>query len=151
MARKTPKPRVWEQLAPSTRKRYLSKGRSLGQTEAQVKAHYLAGGNMSAYRGHRKHAGASERQWSNMVRAAKQARLDEDGDLEAILESLLSKGLTPQWIILKLREKEDSRDSYRSTLARELRKKGVDTGWQPGRRRYHARLQYADIEIYYYH
>lgn len=147
------KPRRWESLADSTRKRYLAKGRTLGQTEAQVKAHYLSGGDMSAYRGHRKHAGASERQWSAMVRAAKAARLDEDttGDMTVILESLLAKGYKPAWIVSKLTEKKDSRDTYRSDLARKLRKQRIDAGWQPGRRRYHKRDQPADIELYYYH
>lgn len=151
MARKAPKPRVWEQLATSTRERYVSKGKALGQSEAQTKAHYVGGGDMSAYRGHRKHAGASERQWAAMKKAAKQSWLDEDGDIDTILESLLSKGLKPGWIIVRLNEKRGSRVTYRTAFARAVRKKGIDAGWQPGRRRYHARLQYADIEIFYYH
>lgn len=143
----------WDQLAASTRKRYLSKGKTLGQTEPQVKAYYESGGDMSAYRGHRKRPGTSERQWSAMVAAAKRAKLDQDtnGHYDVILESLLAKGFTPSWIIDKLDEKADSRGTYRSTAARALRKQSVDAGWQPGRKRYHRRNVIADIELFYYH
>lgn len=85
--------------------------------------------------------------------AARAARLDEDveSDMGAILESLLTKGYSYDWILTKLDEKKESRDTYRSNPARILRHQGIDAGWQPGRRRYHKRAQPADIELFYYH
>lgn len=147
------KPRNWASLKPSTQKRYLGKGRALGQTEAQVQAHYTGGGNMGAHRGHRQHAGASERQWGALIQAAKHAKLDEDvdGPMEAILENVLSKGFTPAWILHTLAEKAESRDTYRSKLARVQRTKSIAAGWEPGRGRYQRRNLVADIELYYYH
>ena len=79
--------------------------------------------------------------------------MDEDttGDYTVVLESLLTKGFTPQWILDRLAEKKDSRDRYRSAIARGLRKRGSDAGWQPGRGRYKKRILVADIELYFYH
>jgi hypothetical protein len=111
---------------------------------------------MSLYRGHAKHAGASERQWATMVRLSKRARMDEDPPAEnitTVLESLLAKGFKPSWIIARLEEKIDSRDTYRSRAAKLLRQQfpNEDYGYNPGRRRYYGRNFYADIELFYYH
>ena len=146
------KRRIWDQLAASTRKRYISKGKALGQSERQVKQYYESGGNMGAYRGHKPHAGASERQWAAMVAAAKVAQLNQDGDITLILENLLAKGFKPAWITAKLNEKRESRGAYRSPINRALRRAGnKDAGREPGRSRYYKRTHPADIEIYYYH
>lgn len=146
-------PRNWQRLAASTRQKYLSRGRTLGMTPAQVEQYYLTGGDMRVFRGHRPHPGASERQWSAMLWAARAARLNEDveGDWRIVLENLLAKGFTPTWIIERLEEKRDSRDTYRSVLARQQRKRNDPAGWAPGRPRYFKRTSPADIEIYYYH
>lgn len=145
--------RNWDRLKQSTRDRYLAKGRKQGLTAEQVKSTYLSGVPLGEWRGHRPHPGASERQWSAMVRAAKQAHLPEDvdGDYTIVLESLLAKGYKPAWILKKLAEKRDSRDTYRSSAARIARAKGKSVGWDPGRPRYFARALPADIELYYYH
>ena len=145
--------RSWETLSESTRKRYLSKGRSLGQSAAEVIRLYESGGNMSAHRGHPSRAGGvSERMWTRLRAAARRARLQQDGDVSDILESLLGKGFKPQWILDKLDEKEESRDAYRNPFNRMLRNAGQrNAGIQPGNDRYHQRIQYADIELFYYH
>lgn len=145
--------RPWDQLAESTRKRYIAKGKRLGLSPAQVQAHHAAGQPMGAFRGHAPKPGASERQWGAMLAAAKAARLHEDVDypISVILESLLVKGYKPEWIIRKLVEKKESRDTYRSKTAHQLRKSGDKRGWDPGRPRYFTRDIRADIEIFWYH
>lgn len=146
--------RSWDALAASTRKRYLSKGRSLGQTAAEVQRLYESGGNMSVYRGHpARPGGVSERMWTRLRTAAKRARLERDGNVSDILDSLLSKGFKSTWILRKLEEKEDSRDTYLAPHNRMLRRTRInpDAGKQPGQRRYFGRPQYADIELFYYH
>lgn len=145
------KPRVWERLSDTTRKRYISKGRSLDQTPEQVRAYYESGGTMGAYRGHKPHYGASERQWSAMLAAARRSRLDEDGNTTQILENLLAKGFKPNWIVHQLDLKADSRDAYRSPLNRAKRKAKRGAGREPGASRYKRRVLIADVEIYWYH
>ena len=150
-------PRRWDRLAASTQRRYLSAGRKQGLTPQQIQQHYESGGSVSAWRGHRQHAGASERQWRKLKAAAKRAELDKDvdnpGDVDNILESLLSKGLTVDFILQKLGEKHDSRTIYRSWLKRRQRNERPfdDAGYNPGRQRYNGRVTHADIELYYYH
>lgn len=160
MARQ-PKPRVWANLAESTRKRYLASGRKQNLTAQQVQQHYESGGNMAVFRGHPSHHGLSERQWAKLRRAANAARLGGDhpddwpGTNSAfvthVLDSLLAKGFTYNQILDWLIEKRESRATYRSTLARAQRSQGIDAGSQPGRNRYYARNTYADIEVFYYH
>jgi hypothetical protein len=149
------RPRVWGNLSATTRKRYLGSGASQGLTEAATIRLYESGANLGVFRGHRPHPGASERQWSAMLAAAARARLEEDTEGEpvsTILDSLLSKGLKPNWIIKTLDEKADSRDIYRSRINRARRRAGDKTaGTEPGRSRYLRRTQYADVEIYWYH
>lgn len=147
------RPRNWAKLKPSTRDRYLAKGRKQGLTPAQTEQLYMSGAPLGEFRGHRPRPGASERQWARMVQAAKAARLNEDveGDFRIVLESLLAKGYKPAWIIRKLEEKKESRDTYRSPAAGVLRKQGKAAGWEPGRSRFFKRDQPADIELYYYH
>lgn len=152
------RPRRWENLSPSTRKRYASKGRTLGQTEAQVKSFYESGGRMSVYRGHPTRPGnVSERMWTKMRAAAKASRmqrgLDEGSNISDVLESLLGKGFKPQWIIDRLIEQKESRDTYLSPTARYMRRINPhqDAGYQPGRSRFHNRVMHADIELFYYH
>jgi hypothetical protein len=90
-----------------------------------------------------------------MMRLAKASELGSEREPpvppDVILESLLSKGFTPDTILQWLREKKDSRDTYRSPVNRALRHRGIDAGYQPGRARYHNRDTYADIEVFYYH
>lgn len=169
------KPRVWERLSDTTRKRYISKGRSLNQTPEQVRAYYESGGTMGAYRGHKPHYGASERQWAAMVAAARAAGLHQDAEgyytnerkhilspratiigrqfITTTLENMLGKGFKPRWIIARLREKKDSRDTYHTAIKTAIRNRdrNDDRGYQPGRARYHARPLIADVEIYWYH
>ena len=154
--------RVWERLAEATRKRYVARGKSMGQSEAQVRAHYESGGSMATYRGHPPRYGVGERMWTRLRKEAKKAELDKDladpdthtsGDVTIVLVSLLSKGFSPQWILDRLAEKQDSRSTYRSRAAKLLRKQfpKMDWGWDPGRKRFYRRTLIADIELYYYH
>lgn len=153
MAR-APKRRLWTRLKESTRRDYLRRGKAQGLTEQQIIALYESGGNVSALRGHKRRMGISERQWTNLRKAALKAQLDKDlesGDVNEVLESLLMKGFKYEWILRNLETKEDSRSEYRSFIRRAMRRNHMDDGWEPGRTRYHNRNQMADIELYYYH
>lgn len=148
------KPRNWTLLAASTQKRYTNKGAKQGLTPAQVEAAYMSGRPLGDWRGHPKRPHASERQWGQLVKAAKAADLgkDVDGDYTVVLDSLLQKGYAPAWILQKLAEKKESRDTFLLAANVRARKQGHDmAGRQPGRRRYFGRSQPADIELYYYH
>ena len=120
-------------------------------TPEQVIEYHRSGQNMGAFRGHRKHPGASERQWNSLVKAAKAAKLDQDVDhIDVVLESLLVKGFSVEWILRRLDEKRDSRAQYRTTRKRSQRSAGDPNGWDPGRTRYFKRSYRADIELYWY-
>lgn len=155
------KPRNWDALSERQRKRYLSKGKKQGFTDDYTRRYYETGGDLREFRGHRSRYGTSEKTWTKLRRAAYAAKLETDhpkgqtGDafVVYVLESLLSKGFKPQWILDKLAEKRNSRDTYRSVFAKALRKQfpTSDAGYNPGRKRFHARNQIADLELYYYH
>lgn len=152
MARK--RRRVWTTLGERTRRDYLRRGKGLGLTDTQIIALYESGGNVSGLRGHKKRPGVSERQWTNLRRAALAARLDSDlehGDVNEVLESLLTKGFSYEWILNSLQDKKSVRDEFRSWAKRAMRRNNIESGWQPGRARYGSRNQMADIELYYYH
>jgi hypothetical protein len=145
-------PRSWARLSANTQHRYLTRGRRLGMSEAQVIAQYESGANISILRGHPSHHGLSEKRWTQLRTAAKASQLYEDGDIAIILDSLLAKGFSFKWILTKLTEKKESRDTYRAPENREARRRGdKDAGREPGRTRYYGRSQIADIELYYYH
>ena len=150
-----PKRRDWNKLGTAQRKRYLSAGRKRGLTDAQIRQHYTSGGSLSEWRGHRKRAGISERQWTTLRQAALASKLDldlEHHDVSVVLESLLAKGFSYAWILQRLQEKEESRRLFKTQAKRRARynRPKDDEGYNPGRRRYHARNQIADIEIYWY-
>lgn len=142
--------RDWSRLGERQRKRYIGAGRKQGLTEAQVIQHYESGGNLSAWRGQRptQRPGISERKWRQLRAAAKRAQLENATE---VLESLVQKGFTAEWILHELEQQYVARTEFRSAPRRAMRAQRIDAGWQPGRNRYKRRNLTADIEIYYYH
>lgn len=147
--------RTWDALSASTQKRYIATGKRLGQSADEVRRYYESGGSMSVYRGHAPKHGLSEYRWRKLRKAAKDAGLEGDltgGDtVSGVLESLLRKGFSYEWILKRLIEKKESRDAYRDPVNVRLRAEGAHAGRQPGNERYHKRALHADIEIYFYH
>lgn len=127
-----PRPRIWDNLTEGTRKRYIRNAGKTGLTPDQAKAYYESGGKLTAFRGVPQRS-ISERQWRKLNRLAKDAELKKR---EEVLDSLLAKGFSQQWIERELRDRKKAID-------------GLKRGHQEYfKRRWERRNRFADIELY---